>query len=392
MIPRINQKLALISSITGVWAVQSLILIPASLGETLPSFEENSEFQPLEINPISPTFDLLESIPPEGYSPPPFEDTPTNRFNRYRLGVGDVVSITVQRFPEFNAAGMIDAEGNMVIPILGRIGAIGLTLEELETKVSYELGSRFLQDKPIVNAILGNPRPVQVTLLGEIFRPGYYTLAPNTPLTVILTSAGGTTNDADLRSVIIRRTLVDGSMIEEKIDLYTPLQTGDKLPNISLQGGDTIIVSRLEVGADQDYDRRLISKTTLAQPTIRVRVLSYAAGGIGTLTVPNGSTFVDILSSVAPNPDSANLGEISLLRFDPEKGGIVSQTLNAQKAIKGDITQNIPLQDEDVVVVGRSLLGKLIFALSTVTAPIQTFRDFQGFFMGLPSLIDFSQD
>jgi polysaccharide export outer membrane protein len=72
-----------------------------------------------------------------------------------------------------------------------------------------------------------------------------------------------------------------------------------------------------------------------------------------------------------------------LLRFDPETGGIITQRLNTQDVIYGDLAQNIPLQNEDVIVVSRTLLGKVFNAFNVITQPIRTFFGFQSFFENL---------
>ena len=326
-------------------------------------------------------------IPPQGYSPPPFEDSPSNPFNRYLLNVGDDIGVAVLRFPEFNFRDVIDAEGNILMPIVGRISVVGLTLKEVEEKISEELNRRYLKEKPEVVVNLINPRVVELTITGEIIRPGYYIVSPGTPLTNILQFTGGATSAADLRSIIVGRRLIDGTVIQRTVDLYTPLLTGKKLPTVRLQGGDTIQVSRLQVGADRGYDRTLVARTALVQRTITIRVLSYPTQGIGTINVPNGSTFLDIIGSIAPNPDNANLDEIALMRFDPERRTIITQTLDGERAIRGDISQNIPLQDEDVIVVGRSLVAKVNFTLRTLSEPVQTFFGFRALFQGLTNIL-----
>jgi len=111
--------------------------------------------------------------------------------------------------------------------------------------------------------------------------------------------------------------------------------------------------------------------------------LSYAGRGIGNLTLPNGSTFVDALAAIAPNPDNANLGRIALIRFDPEQGKAVTQELNGKRALRGDVSQNVPLQNNDVIVVGRNFISRITYALSNFTQP---FRDILGFLLFFDSL------
>ncbi|MBD2292240.1 polysaccharide biosynthesis/export family protein [Anabaena sphaerica FACHB-251] len=359
----------------------------------------------------------------------------------YRLGIGDSIGVTVQRFPDLSFQASINPEGNIVVPLLGIVSLQGLSLQEAEAKIRSGLNryvidpiiylslagqrpdlsfqapvnqdgniiipqvgqlsvkglsveeaqekislalSRITSDPVVVS--LAQMRPVQVTITGEVFRPGIYSAGSAMPrITDILPLAGGSTLTADLRQVQIRRKLTDGSIVSRNIDLYAALQSGGSPPNLRLQDGDAIIVSRREPGTDDGYDRNLVARSTLAVPQIKVRVLNYAGGGIGTQSLPNGSTFLDVLGSVPLN--TANLRDIALVRFDPEKGKAVTQRLDAKKALAGDASQNVALQDNDVTVVGRNLVGKLTNLLSTITQPyfnVQSFiRFFENFGNGL---------
>ncbi|MBR8827267.1 MAG: polysaccharide biosynthesis/export family protein [Gomphosphaeria aponina SAG 52.96 = DSM 107014] len=339
------------------------------------------------ILPTSPpprTFGII-APPPRESSPNPIEGRSSSQFSAYRLDIGDAISVLVQQHPEFNFVGAIDSAGNVVVPILGRLPLVGLTLEEVETKISYELSRTYLQNPPQITAVLAGQRPVQLTVLGEVVRPGYYTLAPGTQLSSVLFSAGGSTVDADLRSILLRRQLSDGTVIEETVDLYTPLITGKAEPQVMLQGGDTIIISRLEIGSDRDYDRRLISRTTLPQQIITVRLLAPtipSGGALRNITLPNGSTFLDVVAALPVGDDlRINYDEVALIRFDPELGRVVTQSLNPVAAIQdGDISQNVPLKDGDVIVVSRTLLGEIFSAFNVLTQPIRDVFSFGTFF------------
>jgi polysaccharide biosynthesis/export protein len=307
------------------------------------------------------------------------------QFNEYRLDTSDNININVPNFPEFSGTAIIDGEGNGNLPILGRISLAGLTLKEVENKIGYELQRQYLQEAPQVNVILTSARPADISVLGEVSKPGFYGLTTGVPLVAALVSAGGSNSNADLRSVVVRRTLVDGTQIEKKVDLYTPLITAQKPPLVRLQGGDTIVVPKLEVGNSQNYDRTLVARSTLPKPTMTVRVLSPSNTGVAfrNLSLPNGSTFLDVIASLPPNDPLLVDDEVALMRFAPEKGGISSQKLNTEAAINGDLAQNIPLQDEDTIVVSRTLLGKIFNAFDVITQPIRSVFGFRSFFDNL---------
>jgi polysaccharide export outer membrane protein len=317
-----------------------------------------------------------------------FQESPTEQFRRYRLGIGDTINVNVPRFPDLNFQGVINIEGEVTAPLLGKVQLAGLTVEAAEARLEEGFNQFVVNPDAIVT--LAGTRAAQVTIAGEVVRPGYYALPPGSQLSAALLTAGGTTNVADLRSIVVRRrSPVTNAIIEQQVDIFTPLQNGTSLPELRLQDGDAVIVSKLEVGTTEDYDRQLVSRSSVAQQQITVRVLSYAGGGLGNLNLPNGSTFVDALTAISPNLDNARLRSIALIRFDPEKGRAVTQELDGKSALMGDVSQNVPLQQNDVIVVGRNLIGRITFALNSFTRP---FRDILGFLLFFDELQDSASD
>jgi len=327
----------------------------------------------------SPQVVLSQTSLPPATKPTIVQPTPVappSSFNLYRLGAGDAVGVVVQRFPDLNFQAVIDQDGNITTPLLGKVTLQGLTIDQAQEKVRQGV-NRYVID-PIVLLALTNQRPVLVTLTGEISRPGVYPVPAPSRISSALLSAGGATQTADLRSVIVRRTLNDGSTLEEKLDLVSPLKNGTALPDLRLQDGDVVVVSKLEPGADKDYDRGLVARSTLVKPQISVRVLSYARGGLGNVVLPSGSTFLDALTAAAVSPDTSDLRRIALIRFDPIQQKAVSREIDGKKVIMGDLAQNLALEDNDVIVVGRNLVGRVTYALNVFTQP---FRDVLGFLL-----------
>jgi polysaccharide biosynthesis/export protein len=306
------------------------------------------------------------------------------RFNVYRLGPGDAVSVYVQRFPDFNFQAAIDPEGQITHPLLGKIALQGLTVEQAQTKVQQSVNRYIIN--PVVLLALTSQRPVQVTVTGEVARPGLYPLQQQgTKISSLLLSVGGTREAADLRAVKVRRPLGDGQFVEQTLDLFTPLKEGTPLPDPRLQDGDTIVVPRLTEETAKTYDRNIVSRSTLVKPKIIVRLLNYSRGGLAQIQLDNGSTLVDALASSSANPDAANLKKIALVRFDERQQRAVTIQVDGKKALMGDQSQNIALQENDVLVLDRNLVGKITNALNVFTQP---FRDVLGFLLFFRQLND----
>ncbi|MGF1493292.1 MAG: SLBB domain-containing protein, partial [Microcoleaceae cyanobacterium] len=232
------------------------------------------------------------------------------------------------------------------------------------------------------------PTPVQVTVVGEVIQPGYYTLPAGLGrVSSGILAAGGATLTADLRSVLVCRTTVDGRVIQEEVDLYTPLEEATALPDISLSNGDSIIVPKLPIEDQQDYDQRLIARSTLVSQQITVRILSKPGGTIGALNLPNGSTFVDILGTVPLQ--TARIDKITLIRFDPQQGKAITRDLNAAEILEGLPEDNILLLNNDVFVIDRNFATNLTFFLNNFTQP---FRDILGFLLFIRELGNAAED
>ena len=360
-------------------------------------------------------------------------DSVESAFGQYRLGPGDGIFVSVQRFPDLAFQATLDQQGNVILPIEGAVSLEGLTLNQAENRIravynqyvvlsevrsiglanalqglpyqvaEVEINQRIIPDYqtlraenprqfgvPDVTLTLTAQRGVEVIMLGEIERPGLYPLeVPR--VTAALLAAGGARSTADLREIRIQRRLSDNRLIEKNVDLYTPVRDGSPLPEERLEDGDVIIISRLDPAQSQDYDVNLVTRSTFAQPDILVRVFNYPGGVVGGRRIPNGSTFVDALVGDAVRGgeglglqlNQANLGSVALIRFDPEQGKPVVTKLDARDAIYGDPTQNPPLRDNDVIVVGRNFINRITFAIDTITRPFQDILSFILFFDGI---------
>ncbi|MBD3880196.1 polysaccharide export protein [Phormidium tenue FACHB-886] len=380
-----------------------LRLVPAALflyGAEMTAFPAIAFSQVLaEPNaPVVPTRQLLEDARQrlidrgELVNPDASPDAPAQAsnseedFDSYRLDAGDTLFVNVLRFPDLSFQGTLDLEGNLLLPLAGALNLRGLTPNQAKGEIQAAF-NRYVVN-PQVDVILVAQRSVQVTILGEIVRPGLYPL-PAPQLSVALVSAGGATRLADLRTVRIRRTLDDGSVLERDVDLFTPLRDSQAVPDVRLDDGDTIIVPTLTAEAIQEYDRNLIARSTLAQSQITIKVLNYATGGrggtVGSLQLPNGSSFTDALAAVSPDLGSADIHNIALIRYDVQQGKAVSQELDGKHALMGDQSQNPILEQNDVIVIGRNFIARITHALNTFTQP---FRDVLGFLLFFDSLAD----
>ena len=163
--------------------------------------------------------------------------------NDYTLGPGDVLRIQVFQSTDLTVEARISESGVISYPLLGVVKLAGLSPQQAETLISTRLKEgKFLQNPQVTLNVL-QFRSQQVSVLGQVARPGRYPLeTTGMRLSEILSVAGGVApTGAD--SVILMTTR-NGRPQRLEIDLVDMFTTGDLSKDVVLQAGDTLYVNR----------------------------------------------------------------------------------------------------------------------------------------------------
>lgn len=155
------------------------------------------------------------------------------------LGIGDMVDIDVYRHGDLKKSLRIEENGKITYPLIGDIQAAGLSLSVFRNTLRDEL-SKFLV-APQVTVNIRSMRSQKVYVLGEVAKPGIFTVdGPMTALEAI-SLAGGFTTDAKNESVMVIRGDRSNPQLV-KLDLESVLKEANLVENIELKGGDVIYV------------------------------------------------------------------------------------------------------------------------------------------------------
>lgn len=164
--------------------------------------------------------------------------TPSN----YRLAADDQVMIDVYGYSEVQYKLTVTSEGYIRIPNLGPVYVNGLTMDEAKTRITKQLStiySTISSGKTFVQVSLGNIRSIRVLLIGEIQRPGTYTLPSLATVANALYVSGGPDENGSFRSIQVIRN----GNVATTFDLYDFLTKGDLANNIVLQDQDIVKVN-----------------------------------------------------------------------------------------------------------------------------------------------------
>jgi polysaccharide export outer membrane protein len=192
----------------------------------------------------------------------------------YRVRVNDQLAVRNLQNKQFgavvsNTAGasagivayMVETDGTINLPAIGKVNVLGLTRREVSTKLQQLYSEKLLVD-PIIEVTIVN---VKVTLLGEFSRQGNFLLErDNTNLIDILGEAGGITKLADPKTLKIIR----GDRHNPEI-IYVNLNDINSLASkkLILQNNDIIVLQPTKSSALSD---KLQSINSVVQPLLVV--------------------------------------------------------------------------------------------------------------------------
>ena len=158
----------------------------------------------------------------------------------YRLGPGDSLILYVWSIPGtalYDTSTLtIDRTGSAFLPRIGSIPLQGLTLAEAQEVIRSKVARNYSGFE--LRLAVGELRAISVYVVGEVARPGTYTVTPFSTVLDALFVAGGPSKMGSLRDVRVTQTA--GPVRE--VDLYDFLLRGERPTGPMLQAGDTIFV------------------------------------------------------------------------------------------------------------------------------------------------------
>lgn len=164
----------------------------------------------------------------------------------YALGPGDVVKITVFQNPDLTTETRVTEAGMVTFPLVGQIQAAGQGTAKLELAIAQKLREGGFVNRPQVNVVVLQFKAMQVSVLGQVNKPGRYPLEQSkNRLTEVVALAGGVTPLA--ADVVTLVTTDNGKEKKISVDLPELLRSGDLGRDAVIKNGDIIFVDRYPV-------------------------------------------------------------------------------------------------------------------------------------------------
>jgi len=179
---------------------------------------------------------LLASGPSHAQAPSP----------EYRLGPGDVVRVTVYQSPDLSLETRVGETGVISYPLLGSVRLGGLSVAQAERAIADGLRSGNFLKQPQVSLLVVQVRGSQVSVLGQVNRPGRFPVeTADMRLTDMLATAGGIApSGADIVTLVGTR---NGQPFRKEMDLPSIVRSERRTDDVVLQNGDVVYVERAPV-------------------------------------------------------------------------------------------------------------------------------------------------
>ena len=307
----------------------------------VPATDASTEAEKTAAPPVSTSTASTEAdagvtqTPPAG-NPAPAVDTPAETSAppvvtaEYQVGPGDGLDVTVIGNDDLSRIPTVQTNGAILLPLLGEVQVVGLTVGEIQRKVTSLLEKDYLVNPQVVVKVTQFNSQF-VTVVGEVNKPGRRPLRGRSRLIDILVEAGGFTPNASGDVVISR---VDGS-----------LPGGERTLKIRLSGGTLSVQDQINLELPL-RNGDVIS----ASPKFFVTV-DGEVNRPGRYAIESDLTVTGALS-LAGGRTRFGADDVKLRRKDPESGDV-----SVIKVDLGDVRSgkkpDVVLQPNDVITVPR---------------------------------------
>jgi polysaccharide biosynthesis/export protein len=271
--------------------------------------------------------------------------TPKN----YILGADDELSIDIFGNSQMTYKAKISPEGTIKIENLAPIQVNGLTIDQASDRIINRMKSVYYglnsQGGGVYAQItLGSIRSIKVTVIGEVTRPGSYTVPSLATVFNVLYQAGGPSKNGSYRNISVIR---DNKVIRT-MDLYDFLLKADQKDNILVRDQDVIRIA--------DYENRVQLKGEVKRPAL--------------FEVTKGETLKSVLAFAGNFTDKAYRKAIKLNRITEKEHKIIVVNIDdaSEFALNGgDVFEVDSVSDtfENRVKIKGSVLRPGIYAIDS---------------------------
>ena len=305
----------------------------------------------------------------------------SKNIGEYLLGPGDLISVNVFSSSEISGDYEILNDGNVSLPIVGPVKLKDLTIVEAVRKLE-----KIFEDELYASAldiILKYSRPLSISVIGEINRPGVYKLEKDKTfrggssrefssfaslprLVDAIDAAGGITPKANIKNICLVRKSgnIDQKLIYYKFNLLDLLKNGNQENNPYLFDEDIVKVSRIE---ENFIFEKEILQSSIAPEKININIIGEV-NNPGAKTIANNSNLLDAISAGGGTTYLTSKGNAEILRV--KTNGEVSRLKYKFNLNDSNLSKLPKLYYGDTIVIYRNQINKTASFIMKISQPL----------------------
>jgi polysaccharide export outer membrane protein len=260
-----------------------------------------------------------------------------------KLGIGDLVEISVFGVPDLSIKTRISGSGDIYLPLIDYVHVADLTTDEAQELIQKRLEDGGFVRGPHVSIFVNESASQAITVVGEVGHPGQYPAIGERRLFDIISAAGGLTDKAGRNVTIDRRGNPD-----QKIELQLSSNlVEDTKDNVEIFPGDTIIVSRAGI----------------------VYVVGDVNRPSGFLIEDNALSVLKALALAGGSTRTSALNKTRILRQTPN--GVQEIPVNLKKVLYAK-APDLPLVKGDILFIPGSAAKNAAYRTADAAVSIST--------------------
>jgi polysaccharide export outer membrane protein len=263
--------------------------------------------------------------------------------NQVRVGPGDLLEVRVFDVPELTQTIRVNDLGDASLALIGRLHLADLTPDEARDAITQKFVDGHFLVNPQVSVLIQQYGTQGVFVLGEVQRPGVYSMLGSRTLLDVISQAGGTTVFAGSSVTVKRKS--DGTLLTISLTRNAKNMLAAN-SDVQLEPGDKVVIPRASV----------------------VYVLGDVGRPGGFLMQNNGRiTILQAVALAGGQNHTASMGHIRLIH--KTDSGYTDIAVPLKKIINGQVPDS-ELQAEDILYIPRSGPKSLIYR--TVPGVVQS--------------------
>jgi len=238
----------------------------------------------------------------------------------YVVGAGDELAVQLYGSQNRTLRLVVQRDGRINFPEIGPIDVQGQLFNNVRSDIEARVARQMIGVRASVS--MGDTRAIRVFVLGEVNRPGSYTISGLGTITSALYAAGGVQKMGSLRKIQLKRQ----GRVERTLDLYDLLIRGDTTDDSKLLPGDVIFIPPVGPTVSVDGEVR--------RPAI--------------YELKNDTTLNDVVELAGGLTPQADRSRLTVTRIDDNQRRVVLPVNLQTNAGKAE-----PMRNGDVLQAGR---------------------------------------